>query len=78
VFDQAVATTKSDTADDPALPGGSSFSGLYCTVAGTLKINDGRGQPVSFAAVAVGLVPIRCRRVWSTGTSATVMGLIAP
>ena len=78
VFDQAVATTPSNTTDDPALPGGNSFAGLYCTATGTLKINDGRGQPVVFPAVAIGLIPVRCRRVWSTGTTATVMGLIAP
>lgn len=77
VFDRAVAVTKSDTTDDPAIEN-MGFAGLYCTVAGTLKINDGIGQPVSFAAVAVGIIPIRCRRVWSTGTSATVLGLLAP
>jgi hypothetical protein len=77
VFAHAVAVNKSDSpGDDPAAEN-QGFAGLYCTVAGSLKIQDGRNQTATFAAVAVGVIPIRCRRVWSTGTSATVLGLIS-
>jgi len=41
VFEHAVAINKSDSpGDDPAAEN-QGFAGLYCTVAGSLKIQDG-------------------------------------
>ena len=75
VYTDAVAVTVSDTTADPAGP----FASLLCTVAGTLKISTIR-QPnssVSLVVVAGQVIPIVTQRVWSTGTSSTVVGLTA-
>ena len=78
VFDHMVAVTKSDSpGDDPACEN-TGFSSLYCTTAGSLKFQDGRNQTVTVPSIQLGLFQVRCRRVWATGTSATVMGLLAP
>ncbi len=67
--------TKSDTDKDPAGP----FAGLLVTAVGALKITADGGGVGTFAAVIVGqIIPIATQRVWSTGTSATVLGLSAP
>lgn len=74
VHDTAHAPTLSDATNDPQ----GTFSGLIVTAAGTLKITTVRGHDVSFAAVVVGqFIPIATLRVWSTGTSATVVALSA-
>lgn len=72
-FDGMVSATLSDTADDPAGP----FAGIFVSAAGTLKFRDGRGQTVTMAACPVGHLYVRCVRVFSTGTGATVFGLLA-
>ena len=72
VYEGAFAPTLSDTGTDANGP----FAGLIVTVVGTLKVHTVAGQDVSFAATTVGqLIPLAVTRVWSTGTSATVVGL---
>lgn len=74
VHEGAKAVTASDATNDPAGP----FSGLIVTGAGTLKITTMMNDTVTLAAVVVGqYIPIVTKRVWSTGTSATVIGLTA-
>lgn len=68
-----VPVTKSDTVNDPGGP----FRGLLITAAGTLKITTVANTDRSFASgeLAAGIIhPIRFKRVWSTGTAATVWG----
>lgn len=72
-FEDAAAVTKSDTTADPAGP----FAGLIVSVAGTLKITTIRGGVVAFTVIAGQEVNIATQRVWSTGTSATVIGVLA-
>ena len=48
---------------------------LYVGTAGTLKVTMLDGSVVSYAAIAAGRHPLRVKRVWSTGTSAT--GIVA-
>ena len=46
-------------------------SALYIGSAGALKVDmEGEGEAVIFAAVPVGLLPIRVTRVYATGTVA--------
>lgn len=62
------AVTASDTTDDPNGP----FRGLIAGATGTLKLRTAANQDVTLASIAVGQpVFIRCKRVWTTGTSAT-------
>ena len=74
VYEDAAAVTASDTAADPAGP----FASLLVSVAGTLKIHTLVGTDVAFSVIAGQEVHIATQRVWSTGTSATVVGLKAP
>lgn len=67
-----VAPTKSDTTDDPA----GCARGFLPTAAGNLKIRTARGSDVTIVVPATGVgifVYIRVLRVWSTGTTATVL-----
>lgn len=48
---------------------------LYIGTAGTLKVTMLDGSVVSYAAIAAGRHPLRVKRVWATGTSAT--GIVA-
>mgnify|MGYP000879959634 FL=1 len=49
---------------------------LYVGVTGNVSVLTTNGQSVIFANVPVGILPIRCRRVNSTGTTATnIIGL---
>lgn len=67
---RAIEITPSDTADI-----GPNLRGLHVSVAGTLTVTTIGGDTVSFVNV-VGIFPVRCRRVFSTGTSATgIVGL---
>lgn len=64
----AVAVTPSDTVD---LAGGVS-RGVYVGVTGNAKIRLPDDTEVTFTGLAAGVIhPIRCKRVWSTGTTAT-------
>ena len=76
VASAAYAVTPNDGADLA-----STAYGLYIGTGGTLKVDcgqvgvEGERVTVTFAAVAVGFLPLRVRRVWATGTSAT--GIVA-
>ena len=69
------AVTESDTDADPNGP----FRGIMVLTAGTVKITTQGGDDVAFAdgEIATGIIhPIRVTRVWSTGTTATVLGAV--
>ena len=73
-YEDAVPVTKSDSAADPLYP----FAGLLVTITGTVKFQTPRGGVVTLSTTTVGqIIPICVQRVWSTGTSATVLGLVA-
>lgn len=66
--EDAAAVTPSDSADLPQ------FSVIYVGVTGTVKVTTAQGTDVTFKGVAAGtVIPVRARRVWSTGTTATDM-----
>lgn len=44
---------------------------LYVGAAGNVKVDTWGGETVTFANAPVGVLPVRVRRVWSTGTTAT-------
>lgn len=72
-YDTMKAVTKADTGTDPAGP----FAGLLVTVAGTLKITTVKGDTVSLVVIAGQEIHTPVSLVWSTGSAATVFGLIA-
>lgn len=73
-YEGARAVTKSDTTADPIGP----FAGLIVTVTGTLKFTTVLGDTVTLSATTLAqIIPIAVQRVWSTGTGATVLGLVA-
>lgn len=74
IYDDAIAVTKSDSTDDPAGP----FAGILVLATGTIKVTTIRGTDVAITgSPAAGIViPLAVKRVWSTGTGATVMGLV--
>ncbi len=80
-YEGAAAVTPSDSAIDPAGP----FAGLWVLVTGTLKFMTIRGDTVTLTSAEVtqiivgngGFIPIAVNRVWATGTTATVLGLLA-
>ena len=68
-----VDTLFSDTVDLPAFQ---LYRGLYIGVAGNIKFNDHDGNTVGPIAVPQGVLPLRVRRIWATGTTVTsVLGL---
>lgn len=77
-YDYSVVVTKSDGTDDPAGP----FTGLYVSVAGVVVIDNLNGpqsaNPVTLNVVAGGYVRWPVKRVRSTNTTATVLGLVSP
>lgn len=65
--------TVSDTLADPRGP----FAGLFVTVIGTLKFQTVAGDTITLSATTLAqIIPIAVQRVWSTGTTATVLGLV--
>lgn len=60
----AVAVTPSDTGNI-----GDSVA-LYIGTAGALRVLTQNGSDVTFAAVSAGLLPLKCTRVFATGTTA--------
>ena len=71
---KALAITPADGADLADVP-----KALWVAAAGTVSIvsaDDVSNAGVSLGSLAVGtVIPIRCRRVRSTGTTATLLGL---
>jgi hypothetical protein len=62
----AAAVTPSDGTDLT-----NTASALYVGTAGALKVDTAKGETVTFGAVAAGLLPLRVKRVYSTGTVAS-------
>lgn len=60
------AVTPSDSTDIAE-----STISLYVGTAGTLKVTMFDGSVVTYGAIAAGRHPLRVKRVWATGTSAT-------
>jgi hypothetical protein len=71
--DGTLDTLKSDGADLPAFQ---FYRGLYVGVAGNIKFTDHDGNVVGPIAVPQGVLPLRVRRIFATGTTVTsVLGL---
>lgn len=65
-------TLLSDSADLPEVP-----RGIYVGVSGNVKMNDGKGNTVTFVGLAAGVEhALHPRRIWSTGTTATSVNLL--
>lgn len=64
--DNAEAAALSDTVDLS-----NSSRALYVGVAGDVKVDMVTSGTVTFKDLAVGWHPIRCERIYSTGTAAT-------
>lgn len=63
-----VAPTKHDSDNDPNGP----FRAIYCGGSGDVKITTLAGTDVTIVDLAAGVLhPIGCKRIWSTGTTAT-------
>lgn len=74
IYDDVKDVTKSDTVNDPQGP----FASLLVTVAGTLKFTTRQDTTIALAAVVVGqVIEVPVKRVWSTGSGATVVGYVA-
>jgi hypothetical protein len=71
----AKAVTVSDGTNDPAGP----FAGLIVTVTGNVAFVMPNGDTVALTSVANNtVIQFAVSRVKSTGTTATVLGLLAP
>ncbi|MBM3496768.1 MAG: hypothetical protein FJX72_20970 [Armatimonadetes bacterium] len=69
--EHAFAVTPNDSTDltDWALA-------LYVGVSGNVKVTTWAGETVTFANAPVGVLPVRVRRVFATGTTASsILGL---
>jgi hypothetical protein len=73
-YSGSATVTKANSGTDPAGP----FAGLLVTAAGTLKFTLMDTSVITLSSTSVGqIIPIATQLVWSTGTSATVVGLYA-
>jgi hypothetical protein len=70
---RAAAVTPSNTANIPAVTGGTNNGCvLYVGAGGTLKVTTIGGDEVTFVGVPAGtFIPVHVVKVWATGTSAT-------
>lgn len=59
------AVTPSDSADI------TETRGLYIGTAGNLKVTFADGTTATLTSVANGVIPLKVKRVWATGTTAT-------
>lgn len=66
-FADGAAVTPSDSVDLPHYS-----SALWISVAGNVKFTTIKGATLTCSNVPVGWFQCRARRVWSTGTTATV------
>ena len=65
----AVAVTPSNTEDLAT-----TTNGIYVGGAGNLKVDMSNGTTITFTALAVGVIhPLAVKRVYATGTTATVI-----
>lgn len=62
----AAAVTPNDSTDLTT-----SSRALYVGTTGNIKVTTVGGNAVTFTSVPVGWFPVRCSRVWSTGTTAS-------
>ena len=62
----AAAVTPNDSTDLNEIT-----TSIYVGTAGTLKVTMVDGSVVTYGAIAAGRHPLRVKRVWATGTSAT-------
>ena len=62
----AAAVTPNDSTDLNEIT-----TSIYIGTAGTLKVTMVDGSVVTYGAIAAGRHPLRVKRVWATGTSAT-------
>lgn len=62
-----VAITVADTGSDSNGP----FKALWVGVAGNIKVTCPDGTTPTFTNVPVGVFPVACTLVWSTGTTVT-------
>jgi hypothetical protein len=68
----AFAITPNDSTDLAV-----STRALYVGGTGNVKVDTVAGTTVTFTAVPVGILPVRVRRVHSTGTTATnIVGMV--
>lgn len=66
--EDAAAVTPNDSADL------SNYSVIFVGGPGNVKVTTAQGTQVTFSGVqAGGVLPVRVRRVWATGTTATLM-----
>jgi len=63
----AAAITVSDSTADANGP----FKALWIGVTGNVKLNTIAGNDVTITNVPVGILPVACLRIWSTGTTVT-------
>jgi hypothetical protein len=74
-YEGAKAVTTANSGNDVAGP----FAGLLVTATGTLKFTTIAGDVITLSSTSVGqIIPIATKLVWTTGTSATVLGLTVP
>lgn len=64
-FVASVGDDANDVANAPA-------RSLFVTVAGNVKFTDWQGNVVGPVPLPVGVVPVRIKRLWATGLTATV------
>lgn len=63
-----IAITPSDGTNDTSGP----FRSVYVGVSGNVKIRDMFDNDVTLTGLAAGMFhPVCCKRIWSTGTTAT-------
>ncbi len=77
-YDDAFAPTLNDTVDDPQGP----FAGLFCMTSGAVVVTPyaralNSSSSVTVTMVAGSYLYLAVRRVWSSGTSGSVLGLRA-
>lgn len=65
----AAAVTTNDSTDLAIAP----CRSLYIGTTGDVKVDTASGDTVTFTAVPVGILPVRCKRVYATGTSASTI-----
>lgn len=70
LFSGGALVATSDVADLPRFA-----RALYIGVAGALKVDTLESQTITFPNVVAGVFPVKCRRVYTTGTAAT--GIVA-
>ncbi len=67
----AFVVTTSDSADLPLF-----VRAIYVGVVGNVQVTMLNGDIVAFSNVPIGVLPVQCKRIWTTGTTASsIIGL---